>query len=219
MLIQGVWDLENRPMPMVLHHKKETEDAINLLTAHDPSATQSVLGLLRLGADGLCVEPITLHTDKGPVSLTLDHAVASSTLPTEDAIGEAGEETEGFDNDEDVEPSGSNLSRFLTTLSLRLLAIGEGGPAAFRDIPELKALGVRASVLGLACCGQAVGRVVARLEAQRKGELVDPTEAGRDLLQAYHVVRLFLAQESIAVATATLVPMGQPSPASSPAAD
>jgi hypothetical protein len=104
-------------------------------------------------------------------------------------------------------------------LSLRLLAIGEGGPAAFRDIPELKALGVRASALGLACCGQAVGRVVTRLEAQRRGEPVDPIEAARDLLQAYHVVRLFLAQESIAVATAALGLTAYASPAPSPPLD
>jgi hypothetical protein len=202
----------------VLRHEKETAEAINILTAHDPSATRSILGLLRLWTDGLCVEPITLHTEKRPVNLTLDHAVVSSAQPILDPNEKPSQETEELDDEgeEDVEPSGSNLSRFLTTLSSRLLAIGEGGPAAFRDIPELKALGVRASALGLACCGQAVGRVVTRLEAQRKGELFDPMQAARELLQAYHVVRLLLAQESIYAATAALGLTAQSSPEPSP---
>ena len=101
---------------------------------------------------------------------------------------------------------------------MRLLAIAEGGLAAYRALPELHALGLRTEALGLACCGTAVGRVVAALESQRRGELIDPTPAARELLAAYHVVRLSLVQESIAMATAGLVaaphpPSPEPSPA------
>ncbi len=92
----------------------------------------------------------------------------------------------------------------MNLLAAQLLAVAEGGLAAFRAVSELRALGLRAEALGLARCGTAVQRVAAHLEAQRRGELPDPLAAARDLLIAYHVVRLCLIQESIAVATAGL---------------
>ena len=63
-LIRIVWDRHGCPLPLVLRHQKETEEAVTALSEHDPSATRSVLGILRLGADLLCVEPIALHTDE-----------------------------------------------------------------------------------------------------------------------------------------------------------
>ena len=217
-LLRVVWDREGRPLLLVLPYEKETKQAVETLQAHDPSATRSVLGLLRLGSDRLSVEPITLHTENGPVNLTLEGAAGSPAEVPDSPGGEPGEqEEEDTDEGVEVEPSSSNLGRLLSLLAMRLLAIAEGGLAAYRAIPELHALGLRTEALGLACCGTAVGRVVTALESQRRGELIDPTPAARELLAAYHVVRLSLVQESIAVATAGLVAARQPAPEPSPA--
>jgi len=211
-LLRIVWDPENRPLVLALRHEKGTEGAVNTLLAHDASATWSVLGLLHLVSDRLSVEPITLHTENGPINLTLEGAASSPAAVPEPAGGVSVEQEEDADVGVEIEPSSTNLGRLLSLLAMRLLAIAEGGLAAYRAIPELHALGLRTEALGLACCGTAVGRVVAALEAQRRGELIDPTPAARNLLAAYHIVRLALVQESIAVATAGIVAAPQPDP-------
>ena len=200
-----------------MRHEKGTEGAVGTLLEHDASATRSVLGLLQLRWDRLSIEPITLHTENGPINLTLEGTASSPAEVSELPSGETDEQAEDTDEDIAVEPSSTNLGRLLSLLATRLLAIAEGGLAAYRAIPELRALGLRTEALGLACCGAAVGRVVGALEAQRRGELIDSTPAARDLLAAYHVVRLSLVQESIAVATAGIVAAPQPSPEPSPA--
>jgi hypothetical protein len=58
--------------------------------------------------------------------------------------------------------------------------------------------------VGLLSCGRSVLRVVEHLEQQRRGGLTDADASSRDLLRAYHIVRLAAAQESIAAATARL---------------
>jgi len=216
-LLRCVWDREGRPLLLALRHDQGTEGAVNTLLAHDASATQSVLGLLRLRGDRLSVEPITLHTENGPINLTLEGAAIAPAEVTEPAGRETGEQEEDTDADVGVEPSSTNLGRLLNLLATRLLAIAEGGLATYRAIPELHALSLRTEALGLACCGTAVNRVVAALEAQRRGELIDPTPAARELLAAYHVVRLALVQESILVATAGISAVPQPSAEPSPA--
>lgn len=218
-LLRVVWDPEGRPLLLALRHEKETEGAVDTLLAHNASATRSVLGLLRLRADRLTVEPITLHTDKGPVNLTLEGAVNTPVPLFESPGGEADEENDDTEEEEGVEPSSTNLGRLLGLLAIRLLALGEGGLAAFRAISELRALAIRTESLGLAACGWAVTCVVNDLEAQRKGELADPIGAARNLLRAYHLVRLSLIQESIAVSTAALTIAAHPSSASSSSSD
>lgn len=215
-LVRVVLDRDGRPLPLVLRQTKENEQAITILQEHDSSATHSVLGLLRLGADRLAVEPIALHCGTEQINLTVDQAPAGPR-PLE-SIGDVSIEEEEADLEtaEDLEPSRSNLGRLLGLIDTRLLAIGEGGVAAFRDVPELRALGLRAGALGLTCCEAALGRVVSALEAQRRGELTSPTTAALEVLAAYHVVRLALMQESIAVATSALSVARHTSPSSPP---
>ena len=215
--LRVVWDPEGRSLLLVLPYEKETKQAVETLLAHDAAATRSVLGLLNLKSGRLSVEPITLHTASGPINLTLEGAGSSPAEVHDPAGGETGEQEENADQSLDIEPSSTNLGRLLSLLAMRLLALAEGGPAAYRAIPELNALGLRTDALGLACCGTAVGRVVSTLEAQRRGELIDPAPAAHELLAAYHVVRLAQVQESIAVATAGLEAIPQSFPEPSPA--
>jgi hypothetical protein len=71
--------------------------------------------------------------------------------------------------------------------------------------------------VGLLSCGRSVLRVVEHLEQQRRGGPPDAAGSSRDLLRAYHIVRLAAAQEAIAAATAQLAaPQPSPESASSP---
>ncbi len=212
-----IWDKEGRPLLLALRHEKGAEAAVDTLLTHDAAATRSLLGLLQLESDRLSVEPITLHTDNGPINLSLEGASSPATGHLDSPAVEPNEQEDIGENDVEIKPSNTNLGRLLSLLAMRLLAIAEGGLAAYRAIPELRALGLRTEALGLGCCGTSIARVVAALEAQRKGELSEPTPAARDLLAAYHVVRLALVQETIAVATAGLVAIPQSAPETSPA--
>ena len=212
-----IWDKEGRPLWLALRHEKGTEAAVDTLMAHDPSATRSVLGLLHLESARLSVEPITLHTDNGPINLTLDGAASSAAAHQDSPGAEPDEQEENRDEDVEIKPSNTNLGRLLGLLAMRLLAIAEGGLAAFRAIPELRAPGIadRGPGFGLLRHGhRARGRCAGSTtegRAQRSGP------GARDLLAAYHVVRLSQIQESIAVATAALVATPQSSPETSPA--
>ena len=98
-------------------------------------------------------------------------------------------------------PSSTRLGTLLDAMASHLETIGESGFAAFRPIGELRGLADRAIALGLSSCGRPVVRVVEHLEAQRRGEPIDADLAARDLLRAYHVVRLAAAEEAVAAAT------------------
>ena len=215
-LVRVVLDGEGRPLPLVLRQTPENQEAITILQDHDPVATRSVLGLLRLGADRLFVEPIAIHQGEEQINLTVDRApvVARRVESGHELPGE--EDDAELDGAEDARPSGSNLGRLLGLMETRLLAIGEGGVAAFRGVAELRELALRAGALGLSCCERAVGHAVTALEAQRRGELSSPTTAALEVLTAYHIVRLAMIQESIAVSTSELAVVRKASPVSPP---
>jgi hypothetical protein len=208
-LVRELFDGDGKALPLVLSFTPETEDAVPALEAHDPSATHSVLGLLRLDAERLYVEPVALHGAKAPLNLTLDAAPSSPaahrpTVPID--ADEAGDDEPGDEAGElaRVAPP-TKLGVLLDALAAHLEAIGEGGHASFRAIDALRGLAARADVLGLSSCARPVGRVLENLTSQRRGEPIDLPLAARDLLRAYYTVRLAAAQETLAAATSRLV--------------
>jgi hypothetical protein len=205
-IVRVVSDADGRPLPLVLRHTPETQGAVDALEAHDPSDTHTVLGLLRLDGDRLYVEPISLHGAKGVFNLTLETARRTSRpRPIDDrAAPETEEDSDGDEEDTPPAPSSTRLGGLLDALASHLETIGEGGFAAFRSIGELRGLGARAEAIGLSSCARSVGRVVERLEQQRRGERDDPDLAARDVLRAYHIIRLAAAQEAVASATLRL---------------
>jgi hypothetical protein len=216
-LVRDVLDADGRPIPLVLRHTPETQEAVNALESHDSSSTHSVLGILRLDAGRLSVEPIALHGAKGIFNLTLDAAPRSPTsrrAANRTTTPEADEEgADGTAEDDVPTPSTTRLGMLLDALASHLETIGEGGLAAFRSIGPLRGLASRAESLGLSSCGRSVVHVIEHLERQRRGEPIDLDIAARDLLRAYHIIRLAAAQESVASATAQVG--AQPSSASS----
>lgn len=215
-LTRLVFDADGRALPLVLRHDPETPKAVESLENYDTTAVHAVLGLLRLGDGGLAVEPIALHGAKGVFNLTLDSAVrTASARPT--AIVEAPPEDDGDELDEGdaPAPSSTRVGMLLDAVAAHLEAAGEGGLAAFRPVATLRGLADRAEALGLSTCGRAVGWVVEHLERQRRGEDVEPGLAARDLLRAYHLVRLAASQEAVATATARFVAQPSASSASS----
>jgi hypothetical protein len=208
-LVRVVLDADGRPLPLVLRHTPETQEAVDVMEAHDPSDTHSILGILRLEADHLSVEPIALHGTKGVFNLTLDTPRRTSPRRPTDGQAASDDDDEGSELTEEdgpPAPSSTRIGMLLDALASHLETIGEGGLAAFRPIGELRGLATRAEALGLSSCARPVGRILEHLESQRRGEPDDADIAARDLLRAYHIIRLAAAQEAVAAATAQLVP-------------
>jgi hypothetical protein len=206
-LVRVVFDADGRPIPLALRHTPEAQEAVDVMEAHDPSDTYSILGILRLEAGRLSVEPIAMYGAKGVFNLTLDTARHTSLRRPTDGEPVSGDD-EGSDltqEDGPPAPSSTRIGMLLDALAAHLETIGEGGFAAYRAIAELRGLATRAEALGLSSCARPVVRVVEHLDQQRRGEPVDPDIAARDLLRAYYIVRLAAAQEAVAAATAKLL--------------
>jgi hypothetical protein len=204
-VVRFVFDADGRPLPLVIPHTPENQDAVGALEKLDPSGVRTVLGLLRLEADRLAVEPVAVRSDKSFLNLTLDAEVQPVKRPGA-ATERVGDDPEERDDEEET-PTGRSttpLGVLLGRLASALEAVGEGGLAAFRGVDELRGLAERADSVGLAACARAAARVVDHLELQRRGEPVDDALAAHDLLRACYVVRLALVQESVATATALI---------------
>ncbi|QEH32654.1 hypothetical protein OJF2_11330 [Aquisphaera giovannonii] len=211
-LVRDVLDAEGRRLPLVLRHEEIAGKAVATLERHDPSGTTSVLGILVLEAGRLCVLPITLHTAKGPIHLSLDGEVrAGGPSPTRRADDrDAEEDIEGDDaeagGEEPAEPTATNLGRLLGRVADDLLGLAEGGPAAFGRVVPLRAAAAGLEALGLGTLGEAVGRVVEVLESLRRGELSDPAPVSRQVLIAFHLARLCQSQEAVNLAAEAIRP-------------
>jgi hypothetical protein len=207
-VVRPILDAEGCTLSIVLSHTPENLDAVNALESFEPSGAHSLLGLLRLDAGRLTVEPIAIHSGPRVFNLTLDTARQApqrrADFPTR--AGEDEDESEGLDPDEgDPPPSSSTgLRLLLNRLASLLEVIGEGGFAAFRAVEDLRAWAARAEAVGLTSCARPVQCVAGHIERQRRGETIDADRAAHDLLRAYYVVRLAAAQESVATATACL---------------
>ena len=188
-----VWDPESRPLLLVLPYEKETKQAVETLLAHDACGHAAQCSACciwdRIGSASSRSPCIP---ENGPINLTLEVGASSpAEVRTLRRAKSPSSRKRIRKRSVEIEPSSTNLGRLLSLLAMRLLAIAEGGPAAYRDIPELHvvlACGPMRS--GWHVAAAAVGRLVSTLEAQRRGELIDPTPAARELLAAYHVVRL-----------------------------
>ncbi|WP_165224173.1 SWIM zinc finger family protein [Aquisphaera insulae] len=207
-MVRNVLDAEGRRLPLVVRHEAGAGQAATMLEAHDPSGTTSILGLLILEADRLCVLPVTLHTARGPVHLTLDSARKVSPARRPAVAVSAGPEQIETDpdpeDDPEVEESATSLGRFLEQVSGDLLAIAEGGPAAFGKVGEVRRASRQLEAVGLGVLAIVMEKVADGLEAQRRGELSNSSPLAHDLLACYHVARLCQSQESVQQAADSL---------------
>jgi len=195
-IVRAVTDADGRSLPLVLAETPENRAAVAALESFLPAPSDSLLGLLKLDAGRLCVEPVALYTGSKVVSLTLD------TLRTSPAR----RPPSATPPDAAPAPPTTPLGVLLSRLSGLLESIGEGGFAAFRDLDALRDVTTRADAIGLSVCALPASRVVAHLERLRLGDPDATDRPAQDLLRAYHVAGLALAHESIAAATAGLGP-------------
>jgi hypothetical protein len=200
-LVRPIIDSAGDVLPLVLPHTPENAHALETLEQHDPATTHGLLGLVRLRAEQLAVEPLTLYSEKKLVNLTLDGALPTGSAP---ASGPAapGEEDEPAEGDEDAAASTSPLGALLTRMADSVEAVAEGGVRSVPDIEEVRRLSVQADSVGLSVCAQALARLADRLDEVRKSLHGQESAAAETLLRAYYLVGLAAAQEVIVTATA-----------------
>ncbi len=190
-----VLDSDGCELMLVLPHNAETAGGMRIIERWGRSPLEAILGLLRLSAGRLVVEPVTLHGPKGQVNLTLNEVHSPSARG-----GPASEEEDMPD-----EPTGDGLLPEASTTPLGLLLssaemelerIAESGVSVVKDLAGLREVSGRLEALGVICCASPLSRLVDTLgrSAQEEASHPSPAEA---VLRAYYVCRLASTQEAL----------------------
>jgi len=202
-LLRPVIDADGRTLPLVMPHTPETAGAVDALERHNPAVTRGLLGMLRLHAGQLAVEPIALYEEKKVFNITLD-GTAGSKVAVSPAPAATDEEDEPAETEEEEVHTATALGLLLARMSERLEALGEAGLLAAPETESLRRFATQADGLGLAVCARPLGRLAEQLERARKSVQPEAGPAAETLLGAYYIVRFAAAQEAVAAATATL---------------
>ncbi len=207
-LVRPILDDRGRSVCLWLPFTPENETAVELLERHDPAKTYGLLGVLRLVAGLICVQPISLFVEDKIVSLTLDEPVAAVSgrrRPKAPPAAEAAEEEEFLaGEDDDSLPSGTAatpLGRLLVTAQAEVEALAENGIAVRRDLDLLQSAARRLEILGLTACSQPLVHLVEALASSAGlSESGSRNEIVGQLLHAYYVSRLAADYETIETA-------------------
>jgi len=215
-LLRPVADQSGRIVNLWLPFTPENEAGVEFLERHEPSDTYGLLGMVRLVAGHVCIEPISLYVEDRIVHLTLldPKPLPGSKAAKKSGVGKAAgglsvEEPEAEEeivagDEEEVAPQvavTTPLGRVLVTVQAELEALVEGGIAARRNVELLRTAQKRLEALGLiACAGPLAAMLQALVGAARSGESDAWNEAAGRLLHAYYVTRLAADYEMIDIA-------------------
>jgi hypothetical protein len=217
-LIRPLFDASGAAIQMRMQFTPQTESAIKKLESYSPSGETGVLGLLRMGPQGLFLIPIAIHEKGSVFNLTLDgkskKQKKSSKTPAKKR--DAGEESPPTaepdkeveqDNDTKEIDSDTRIGTLLTALGSELEAFAEEGMNVGLDLSSLRGLAARAESVGLQACSHCCRRLLEELQPSNPDDEKNPDTAARALLRAYYVCRLTSIQEAI---TATGVGYTEP---------
>jgi hypothetical protein len=206
-----VADANGNVVPLVLRHSPETDHALTTLQNIDGSTVRAVLGSLRIGPQGLFVEPVTLWTEKKPIHLTLDGIVAAgggktspiatTTMTTPpDAAEEADDELEDAEDAEQDAPeaeTASGVGSLLARVESALVSMAESGVGVTRDLSAVRGDARELNAAGLATAAAALGRLCDELDAFRKSTDRDELASAESLLRCAYVVRLAVECQTV----------------------
>jgi hypothetical protein len=200
-LVQPVYDSAGHSLLLILPHTPQSENAIRLLERHDPANTRGLVGLLRLEAERLAVEPVAIHGEK-LVNLTLDDnptnkkkAAAHRRRKRDESIEDS--EPEAWPEPE-IAASASSVGILLGRAAAQLEAIAEGGVHSARDVDRLLAVSKQSDAVGLSSVARPVARLAAEIDEIPKSSDGDASSVAATLLHAYYVVKSAIVQEVVA---------------------
>jgi len=204
-------DEHGRMIPLWLPFSAETEIAIECLEKLTPQKGDGVLGELRLVAGQLRVQPISLITGSGVISLNLPDAKRPSTKQRQQKQNEENSSVkeESLDEDDpaivDLSGAATPLGRLLIAAQAELEAIAEGGIAIQRDFHVLETAARRFETLGLSTCAYPLQRLANALQSSsRLADQHHRQQTAGDLLHAYYLLRMASDQETLALACSGL---------------
>ncbi len=206
-LVRPIVDDTGRVLPLVLPFTDENQTAVRTLEQHDPLATYGVLGLVRLLAGQLSIQPISLITEQEIICLNLDGdadaKTAKKSAARSNAAGQSEEADEEAYAEAEIATSATPLSQMLTTAQAELEAIAESGVSVRRKRELVAQLAGRFDALGLPTCSQPLSRLLELLtRAGTSAEPADQHAAAGQLLRAYYILRLAGDEEAVSLATA-----------------
>ena len=198
-----VADAQGNMVPLVLRHSLETDHALTTLERIHGATVRAVLGSLRIGAQGLFVEPTTLWTDSKPIHLTLDGVVArpkSAPSPAAVASDDADDELEDAEDAEQDAPEAETISgvgSLLARVEAALVSMAESGVGVTRDLAPIRGDARELDAAGLSTAAAALARLCDELDAFRKSTDRDELVPAESLLRCAYVVRLAVECQTV----------------------
>jgi hypothetical protein len=205
--VRVVVDTDGRPLPLILPYTAESADGVSALQHAASDTLTSVLGLLRLGKEGLFVEPITLYRREGRVDVTLDRPVLTraavpaaaagptSTDAVEDEVAEAEEQ------DDAAPASVSPIGQMLTGILRELEKLAESGISSCPDVGMISRYAKECDAIGLNICVSPLMQLATAWESFRKSTERNAAPAADALLRSYFIMHTAANLESIGWAT------------------
>jgi hypothetical protein len=197
----GVVDRDGRALLLALSHTDENQRAIETLEAAVRNHPPLILGILHLRHGALAVEPISLVDGTRVVSLGLDGLQTPPPPARADALWEA-EEPEGEEGEaaeEDATLGQGPLADLLAAATSELESLAEGGSAAYRGWPRLRALLETAEALGMTVVAAPLRHLLDGANNEAGADRL--RTMARGCLQATYVVRLAGATAAVEAAT------------------
>lgn len=197
----GVVDDDGRRLLLALSHTEENRRAIDTLEAATQTRPPQILGILHLRRGVLAVEPISLIDGTRVVSLGLDglptQPVVAAGVSTPAQAEEAGEDDEA--EQEELTLGGGPIAELLASTTSELESLAEGGSAAYRGWPRLRALMERSDALGISVVGASLRRLLDGAGSEAGSDRLHTLARG--CMRASYVVRLTAATGAVAAAT------------------
>jgi hypothetical protein len=194
-MVWPVRDSDGRELRLVLPHTNETSHAMSVIESFGKASPVGLLGLIRLSAGRVVVEPVTLYQKSGEMmNLTLD--AGSIKKKRKNWVTALIEIDEDDDRDELLTGSSTNaIGLLLSAVETELQTIADSGVTASRDTSRLRKLTARVESVGLTTCAAATSQVADMLDQLARTTDGDAFSAGEALLRAYYIIRVASTQD------------------------
>ena len=193
-VVRQIIDTEGVSLPLVAVH--DDTQAAEMLEHYDPVNNMGILGLLRMLAGIIVIEPVSLFDDRGIHNLTLsttNQSFKRSKTQTTIAAAESDSFAEENDNDDindtPMENSLGRIGDLLHLLQLELESYAESGLGVARDTESLAVLTKRLKAVGLTVCAAPLEHFTDKCRHARQSLDSNAVfQAAESLLQSYYVI-------------------------------
>jgi len=164
---------------LIVPFSDETTNSIRLLEQFDWSLGTRLLGMLRLRAEGMHIEPLVIHQGNDTIDLTFD-------MPRPQSRSRAGHRRSTVARP--TPPAETQIGSLLLSALAEMGTIAEGGLTAHHDMSGLRQTSIRLTDVRMEHAGNILCRFVNEFERIRHSTSPNTSHAAQVLLQGYYLL-------------------------------